>query len=91
MLIYCSNRTFTHIPFHPIGKEGNNDSPPQIQNKSAIITDWSSYISIEGKAIVWFSNFAGAILLPLFVPSAKSSGALEGIPDFQEFSYLYTN
>ncbi len=52
MLIYCSNRTLMHIPFHPIGKEGNNDSPPQIQNKSAIITDWSSYISIEGKAIV---------------------------------------
>ncbi len=36
MLISCSNRTLTHIPFHPIGKEGNNDSPPQIQKKSAI-------------------------------------------------------
>ncbi len=86
MLISCSNHTLTHIPFHPIGKEGNNSSPPQIQNKSAFINDWSSYISIEGKVIVVFSHFygAGAILLPLFLPCAKSSGALEGIPDFQE-------
>ncbi len=52
MLISSSNRTLTHIPFHPIGKEGNNDSPTQIQKKSVIINDWSSYISIEGKAIV---------------------------------------
>ncbi len=42
-------------------------------------------MSIEGKAIALFSFFSGAILLPLFVSSAKSSGALEGIPDFQEF------
>ncbi len=48
-------------------------------------------MSIEGKAIIRFSKFSGAILLPLSAPSAKRSVALEGIPDFQEFVYIPTN
>ncbi len=71
MLIYCSNRTLTHIPFHPIGKEDNNDSPPHIQNKSAIINHWSSYVLRSTCVLVVALPSLPLLSLPICSPGCQ--------------------